>query len=201
MCQKVVIPARCVPPAPGARPVNKGFTLIELLVVVLIIGILAAIAVPQYERAVWRSRNAGLKSLLKTLASAQEAYYMANGAYATQFEQLDIDFPLKKGSGGWGACRLATDGSADSVRVGDNMQLILGTYAGVSSVFAVWTEGKYKCTGFSIRSSLDETKRLECLETRNGTNTIKPGEFCINVEHGVLEYEGNSMLASRYVLP
>lgn len=121
---------------------KKGFTLIELLVVVLIIGILAAVAVPQYEKAVWRSRNAGLKSLLKTLATAQEAYYMANGAYATQFEQLDIDFPFKKGSGGWGACRIATDGSGDSVRVGDNMQLILNTYNGKSSIVAVWTEGK-----------------------------------------------------------
>ena len=60
---------------------NRGFTLIELLIVVVIIGILSAIAIPKFASTKERAFLATMKSDLRNLVTAQEAYLSDNGAY------------------------------------------------------------------------------------------------------------------------
>ena len=69
---------------------NAGFTLIELLVVVLIIGILAGVALPQYQVAVAKTRIAALIPMLRSIQQAQERYYMEHGSYAQDIRDLDV---------------------------------------------------------------------------------------------------------------
>ena len=71
---------------------RKGFTLIELLVVVLIIGILSAVALPQYNRAVLKSRATQGFVTLSALEKAQQEYKLANGTFTTELDNLSIHF-------------------------------------------------------------------------------------------------------------
>ena len=61
---------------------EKGFTLIELMIVIAIIGILAAIAIPQFSAYRKRAFNSSAQSDVRNLATAQEAYYVDNSRYA-----------------------------------------------------------------------------------------------------------------------
>ena len=83
---------------------NAGFTLIELLVVVLIIGILAAVALPQYTKAVEKSRAAEGISMMRSLSTGVEEYVMANGEMPTTFDQISV-VPKAQASGSCSASK------------------------------------------------------------------------------------------------
>ncbi len=89
---------------------KKGFTLTELLVVVLIIGILSAIALPQYQKAVEKARMAEAFILLRAIRDAQIRYHLANGEYASfaDMDALDITIPHTSTANYSGQARLVT---------------------------------------------------------------------------------------------
>lgn len=74
---------------------KKGFTLIEFLVVVLIIGVLGAIALPQYKKVVERTRMAEAVTIVKAIAQAQQRYYLIHNAYADCMDLDDLDIDLQ----------------------------------------------------------------------------------------------------------
>lgn len=124
---------------------KRGFTLIELLVVVLIIGILAGVALPQYEKAVMKSRYSNLMATVNALGAAEEIYYLANGQYTNDFEALDIapggctlSADKQTCTYDWGSCKLDSSGN-DRVACVNNTSMKNGyAYYFEHGGFAAW---------------------------------------------------------------
>ena len=163
---------------------NKAFTLIELLVVVLIIGILAAIALPQYQKAVIRTRYATLKNLTRSIADAEEVFYLVNNTYSVDFEELDVQMPGGKLNTSttnyyhydWGSCGLTH--TEDSSNVQCNNNLVNMSFQ-IRFKHSKSSPGKYLCVARG--STSDTTPQAEVCKAETGrtnpSNTDKDNKY------------------------
>ena len=173
---------------------KKGFTLIELLVVVLIIGILAAVALPQYTKAVEKSKASQAFVALRGLYSAFSSYYLANGTYPLKFEDLDISLPHMTGSVAqyhdshdtlsdkdWSLQINQRDSSSMGAYHTLTMTRISGDYAGgalVLPLYAVYTP----------------IPKIMCTERKSSGKFIfakEAGAYCKKLLQGTLVYENS----------
>lgn len=70
---------------------SKGFTLVELMIVVVIMGILAALAIPRFMYASARTKQSEAKGLLKQIYTMERSYYQENGTYTEDIDALGIE--------------------------------------------------------------------------------------------------------------
>ena len=175
---------------------KKAFTLIELLVVVLIIGILAAVALPQYQKAVEKSRATQALTLAKSVAQAARAYYLENNQSPTRLDDLAIDIP-------WTGNVKTLDRISDSR---SNPDWALELYSSdTNEIYAVRLAGPYAGAGFIIPLNTTTTvwnsDSIYCAEWKSGAYTFSknPGDYCHKLFAGTLIYPAT--VVDIYSLP
>ena len=166
-----------------------GFTLIELLVVVLVIGILAAMAMPQYFKAVERSRMTEAITIMDSIVKSQRRKFMQTNRYANEFEGLDVSpkgatgriyytkgDPVTGAGGGNGfRMTLSMNGSFRSSEM-NAVRMVDGNYRHPSLQYQYVLERNYQSDNFSCRG-YNQAGRELCADFC-GTDT--PAEYCCN---------------------
>ena len=188
---------------------SRAFTLIELLVVVLIIGILAAVAVPQYEKVVEKSKATQALTLLKSAYQAAATYYMANGTYPNSFDEMGFEIPWT-GTTKW--ANLINEGVALQKETRSNADWSLQLYhtqTGGFSIFMGRISGKYAGAGFAMNvvNSSGELRpgKIRCAERKEGglsfDTNLSDGDYCVKIMNGTVASDATATAYRSYALP
>ena len=176
---------------------KKAFTLIELLVVVLIIGILAAVALPQYTKAVEKSKSAQAVTMLKSVYQAAQEYYLANGTWPANFADLSVAPPWT------GTEKWYTQSSISDVLSDDTWSLQMIKSGSLEGLNIGRLSGKYKGGGFMIWHKQDNYNAMPletmiCVESVPDIETA--GDYCQKVmQSGAIITEGKTL--RYYTMP
>ena len=162
--------------SPSSGEASGGFTLIELLVVVLIIGILAAVAVPQYNKAVEKARLMQQIVTVRALYNALEVYRMENGQYP----------PAKDGAAGAHDISYFNDLLDIQIQTDSKLNYYPSMFISQGKISANWYigggpgTGKLLCNVHPSDTTYEKNKNL-CLSicTDKEWRTWVHGEYCI----------------------
>ena len=99
------------------RTRRSGFTLLELLIVVIIVGILAGVALPQFNRMTRRARLAEAQNMIGSILSAEALYYNEFGVFTNSFVRLLVDIPAESANENWDYTVPAGDNTVGPVGV------------------------------------------------------------------------------------
>ena len=175
---------------------KNGFTLIELLVVVLIIGILASVALPQYQKAVAKSRATQGLALLRPVVEAAESYHLANGVYPTSFSELDISLP-----GDWSGNKKIYKTENKDAKSNGTWSIAIQKPAegasGVNGIHIGLITGPYQGAGFAYvfnQYSTVPQQEFLCSEYVDSDAPFQKekGAFCSKIFSGVVVYDNSS---------
>jgi len=126
---------------------KKGFTLIELLIVIVIIGILAAIAIPKFAATKDKAKLASVKTDIRNFMTAEEAYFSDNGAYSTTLSDITGgSTPLMTLSQGNTAAVTAAGTGGYDVKIGNGTISTGSKGCEVTNNTGVATDGQITCT-------------------------------------------------------